>query len=311
MRLRVGLTAALAVSLLTGCGLLPFLPGGHPGPTQIETTTTTPLPPIDSPPTPETIEDRVRAVLARTGGDELVGVTISDYGVEVKAISNNRIYTYGENDRDPHGRNYDGAALPFTLEDVDLPAIMTRTSEVEANCTEPRWELQAVAYDLRYTDFSCASGARYQFWDDGSLIKISTATVRDAQDAFDRLPAAAPEQVYELVLSHNASTGDALDVWYADDEVGSVDARLGSDETNPVTGLGLGPGPFVPFALSDVSAEQVVSCGQQQMADAQMNWWFVNIRYSVIHDQVVMKWDTTGGWTSVGPLTTLDCQTVE
>lgn len=292
--LAAGLAAAL---LLAGCAL----PGREPTEPTPTSTTAAELDPAD----------RIRAVLARTGGDEMVGVHVSEHSVEVSAVSNGRIYTYGENDRNPSSRDYDGAARPFTLDDIDLAQIMTTTLETEASCAEPRWSIESVAYDMRLVDFTCGSGARYQLWPDGTLAAISTGSQQSAQDAFARLPAQAPDEVYQLVVSSQSQNGDLLEVVYADDQVGSVSVRLRSDEFTPVDATGGPARHLVSFALSEFSIDQVVACGQQQMARAENPWWFVDIRYSTLHDQVVMKWDTEGGWTSVGPLTTLACEPLE
>lgn len=300
-RLRV-LTAALTLGLgLTSCALGPLTPNQLPPSPSASAVD-------ESIPTPSNVEDRVRAVLARTGGDEMVEVKVNTYGVEVDIDRDGRRYTYREDDSDPRGAAAEGAAQPFTLAEVDLPQIMTSTLEIDSSCAEPRWQVTAAAYGLWTTRLDCTSGAVYFFWPDGSLIDVSTSTEAAALDLVQRFGTDSPAQVYELVVSNRTQTGDQVSITYADPQLGAVEVSARSDEHRPLSVQRLAARAYPTFPLAEVQIDQVVACGHQQMDAAQNSWWFVNIRYSTIHNQVVMKWDTAGGWTSVGPLTDVNCR---
>lgn len=302
MTIRHWVGAVLAAALLAGCTFAP--PYREP-----EATASPSI--HESTPTPENVEERVRAVLARTGGDTFTEIRINTYSVDVVAIRNDRLYRYSEDDRDPTSLMGFEAQGELTLDDVDLAAIMTETVEVDASCTEPNWTIASIAYDLWTTMLTCDSGGRYRFWPDNHLVEtFSMVSPQAGLATASRLPSAAPAEVYEMVASSNGQNGELLEVTYADPKIGSVELRLSDDPDRPITSWALLPRALHTFPLSAAPVDKIVECGEQQLPDAADGSWFVNIRYSPRHGQVVMKWDLVGGWDSVGPLTDMDCQTL-
>ena len=111
MTIRHWVGAVLAAALLAGCTFAP--PYREP-----ESTASPSI--HESTPTPENVEERVRAVLARTGGDTFTEIRINTYSVDVVAIRNDRLYRYSEDDRDPTSLMGFEAQGELMLDDVDL-----------------------------------------------------------------------------------------------------------------------------------------------------------------------------------------------
>lgn len=311
MTARKLLAAAAAALLLAGCGLAGTTPVPSESPTRPIPAPATPLPDSGTAPSPETVEARVRAVLDLADSEVMNAVSISPWGVQVQVQRNGRLYEYREVDTAPQGMADDGAGRPFTLDDVDLPAVMTETLAIDDSCTEPYWRITSVAYDLRMIRLSCDEGALYTFWDDRTLVDVSMATVADAEATAARLPAGAPTMAYDIIASSQGQVGDQLQVGYVDDELGTVEVELSNRDGGSIDATVLSAQPHIPFPLAEVPMAAIVNCGTKQMADAGISSWFVHIRYSPLHDQVVMKWDVENSWKSIGPLTDLDCNPLE
>lgn len=304
MSWRLWICALVVAGLVAGCGVV--------RPRPVETSEPAPTATIENAVTPENVEDRVRAVLARTGGDELVELMITPRTVSVGVVRNDRVYDFGENNSSPNPKHYEGGAQPFTLSEVDLPHMMQATSAFDESCAEPSWKLEALAYDLRTVSMICEAGAFYRFWaDDYTLPTISMANQQSALAVAARLPEQAPDQAYSITASSNSQNGDSLAVDYADPDWGLVEVRISNDERHPVRVSVLRASSWQPFEVSAVPVDKIVACGERIMADAGINWWFVNARYSPLHGQVALKWDTGGAWESTGPFTDIDCNVLD
>lgn len=299
-RLRLLLIVLVSVTL-TGCVLPPFNRQSSPD----RSTPESPGP--TDPGYTDDVLKRVQRVLDRTGTDQMVSLRAGDI-VEVGVTNNGRLYRYGENDSDPTPSADDGQARPFTLDEINLPALIDTSLEINSDCVDPTWTVTAVAYGLRTIQLQCDFAVRETTWIDGSIIKVENDNPKTAMDAASRLPDDAPGMAYQMTVSNNSQVGDTISVEYADDKLGAVEVRLNNDPNRLVTTVVYPPSTLMPFPVADVPIDKVVECGQQMASEAKMSWWFVNIRWVPYKKAVVLKWDTTGAWVNQGPETDINCQ---
>ena len=174
---------------------------------------------------PEDATRRVAELLPRVGDSDVVGVDLG-YGIRLLTSQHDRMYLYGEDDRNPSSSSDSLYGNPIDPTGIDFEALMSAPG-LRTGCAEPIWDVKSYAYDMALATFGCLGEPRHLLTLNGEVVELSTATPELARSMAAHLPDDAPEMAYKMVASSNSQVGDKISVTYADDDGRSTTVDIG------------------------------------------------------------------------------------